>query len=142
MHSAIDAYSRMAYSELLADELGITAAEFWQRAAEFFTRQGIAIEAVLTDNGSCYRSRRWAAALDGIEHRRTRPRRPQTNGKVERFNRTLLDEWAYVRPYRSKAERVAALDDWLHLYNQSPTPHRHRRPTDQPSQRPGWSIQF
>jgi transposase InsO family protein len=121
VHSAIDAHTRLAYSEVLDNEQGATAAEFWQRAGQFFAEHGIDVEAVLTDNGSCYRSHRWAAALDAIEHRRTRPRRPQTNGKVERFNRTLLDEWAYVRPYFSEAERVAALDDWLHLYNH----HRH-----------------
>jgi transposase InsO family protein len=121
IHTAIDGHSRLAYSEVLADEQGATAARFWARANRFFTDHDITIEAVLTDNGSCYRSRAWAAALGEIEHRRTRPRRPQTNGKVERFNRTLLEEWAYVRPYDSEAERVAALDDWLHLYNH----HRH-----------------
>ena len=75
----------------------------------------------LTDNGSCYRSHLFADALGDVIHRRTQPYRPQTNGKVERFNRTLLEEWAYVRTYRSEAERVAALDDWLHTYNH----HRH-----------------
>ena len=99
IHTAIDAYSRLAYSEILANEQGTTAAAFWIRAHQFFTDHHITVEAILTDNGSCYRSRVWTAALDEIEHRRTRPRRPQTNGKVERFNRTLLDEWAYVRPY-------------------------------------------
>jgi transposase InsO family protein len=121
IHTAIDAHSRLAYSEILADERGATAAAFWSRAHAFMARHGISVDAVLTDNGSCYRSDRWGDALDGIEHRRTRPRRPQTNGKVERFNRTLLDEWAYVRPYASDAERAAALDDWLHTYNH----HRH-----------------
>ncbi len=121
IHTAVDAHSRLAYSEVLDNELGITAAEFWTRAHTFFNDHGIPIEAVLTDNGACYRSRVWATALDGIEHRRIRPRRPQTNGKVERFNRTLLAEWAYVRPYASETERTTALDDWLHLYNH----HRH-----------------
>ncbi len=121
IHTAIDAHSRLAYSEILANEQGATAAEFWDRARDFFADHGITVEAVLTDNGSCYRSTIWAQALQTVEHRRTRPRRPQTNGKVERFNRTLLEEWAYVRPYDSEAERVAALDDWLHLYNH----HRH-----------------
>ena len=81
------------------------------------------IRRVLTDNGSCYRSWAFAAALAGSKsrHKRTRPYRPQTNGKVERFNRTLQEEWAYVRPYSSETERSAALDDWLHLYNH----HRH-----------------
>jgi transposase-like protein len=121
IHSAVDAHSRLAYSEILEDERGTTAAGFWIRAAAFFVDFGIHITAVLTDNGACYRSRSFAAALGPIEHRRTRPRRPQTNGKVERFNRTLLDEWAYVRPYSSDDQRRRALDDWLHLYNH----HRH-----------------
>jgi transposase InsO family protein len=72
---------------------------------------------VLTDNGACYRSRLFRTALAGVEHRFTRPYTPRTNGKTERFNRTLLEEWAYVRPYRSEAERVGALDEWLHNYN-------------------------
>jgi transposase InsO family protein len=121
VHTAIDAYSRLAFTEVLADERGITAAAFWGRANAFFNNHGITVDAVLTDNGACYLSRAWSDALEDIKHRRTRPRRPQTNGKVERFNRTLLDEWAYIRPYQSEAERVAALDDWLHLYNH----HRH-----------------
>jgi transposase InsO family protein len=121
IHTAIDGHSRLAYSEVLDDEQGATAAAFWTRAEQFFTDHHITIEAVLTDNGSCYRSRVWTTALGHIEHRRTRPRRPQTNGKVERFNRTLLEEWAYVRPYPSEAARIAALDEWLHLYNH----HRH-----------------
>ena len=121
VHSAIDAYSRLAYSEVLANEQGATAAGFWTRAEGFFNNHGITTEAVITDNGPCYLSRAWAEAIGDVEHRRIRPRHPQTNGKVERFNRTLLDEWAYVRSYESEAERVAALDDWLHLYNH----HRH-----------------
>jgi transposase InsO family protein len=125
VHSAVDAYTRLAYSEVLNDERGVTAGDFWQRAQTFFATHGITVEAVLTDNGSSYK-RAFDAALDGIEHRHTRPRRPQTNGKVERFNRTLLDEWAYVRPYSSDAERIAALDDWLHLYNH----HRHHTAID------------
>ena len=117
IHSAIDAYSRLAYSEVLGDERGPTCAAFWTRAQAFFTDHTVAIEAVLTDNARNYLGNDFAAAVADLEHRRTRPRRPQTNGKVERFNRTLLDEWAYVRPYDSEAERIAALDDWLHLYN-------------------------
>jgi transposase-like protein len=121
IHSAVDDRSRLAYSEIHADETKETAAGFWRRAVAWFADHGIAIEEVLTDNGSCYRSRLFAASLGDVVHRRTQPYRPQTNGKVERFNRTLLEEWAYVRPYASEAERVAALDDWLHLYNH----HRH-----------------
>lgn len=117
IHSAVDAHSRLAYSEVRHDERAATAAAFWNRAQQFLSGFGIRVEAVLTDNGACYRSRLFAAALDHIEHRRIRPRRPQTNGKVERFNRTLLDEWAYVRPYASERARTKALANWLHLYN-------------------------
>jgi transposase InsO family protein len=115
----VDDYSRLAYSEILADERKQTAAAFWARANAYFTSCGITVARVLTDNGGCYRSRDFAAALakDKIVHKRTRPYRPQTNGKVERFNRTLLEEWAYARPYRSDSERVAAFADWLHSYN-------------------------
>ena len=84
---------------------------------QFFAEHAITVDAVLTDNAKNYLGKDFTAALDGIEHRRIRPRRPQTNGKVERFNRTLLDEWAYVRVYRSNASATRALDRWLHLYN-------------------------
>jgi transposase InsO family protein len=119
LHTAVDDHSRLAYSEIHADEKKETATGFWQRAHTFFTECGITIERVLTDNGSCYRSRDWrdALAAAGIAHKRTRPYRPQTNGKVERFNRTLLDEWAYARPYRSETERREAFPGWLHTYN-------------------------
>jgi len=107
-----------AYTEILCDERKETAVAFWQRANNYFTSCGITVQRVLTDNGSCYRSKLFAAALgEGVTHKRTRPYRPQTNGKVERFNRTLLDEWAYARLYRSEAERVAAFPVWLHTYN-------------------------
>ena len=117
VHSAIDHFSCLAYSEVLDDERADTAAQFWARAAAFFADHRITVDAVLTDNGSCYRSRRFAAALGSTQHRFTRPYTPRTNGKVERFNRTLLEEWALVRPYRSDTERTLALDDWLHTYN-------------------------
>ncbi|KUN13307.1 IS481 family transposase [Streptomyces canus] len=119
LHTAVDDHSRLAYSEILTDEKKETATGFWTRAQAFFTRAGITVERVLTDNGSCYRSRDWrdALAAAGITHKRTRPYRPQTNGKVERFNRTLLDEWAYARPYRSEQERRAEFPKWLHTYN-------------------------
>jgi transposase InsO family protein len=119
IHNAIDDHSRLAYSEILPDERKDTAVAFWTRAQKFFTSAGITIDAVLTDNGNPYRSHTWrdTMAAAGIKHTRTRPYRPQTNGKVERFNRTLLDEWAYARPYRTETERRAAFDTWLHMYN-------------------------
>jgi transposase len=117
IHSAVDDHSRLAYSEILGDERKETAAGFWLRAQAWFADHGIMVEEVLTDNGSCYRSRLFDQTLGAIKHRRTRPYRPQTNGKVERFNRTMLEEWAYVRPYLSEAERIEAFDLFLHLYN-------------------------
>jgi transposase InsO family protein len=92
VHSAVDAYSRLAYSEVLDDEQGITAAAFWLRAATFFAAHGITIERVLTDNGPCYRGRMFNDAFGDVTHTYTRPYRPATNGKVERLNRTLLAE--------------------------------------------------
>lgn len=121
VHTAIDAYSRLVFSEALDDERAETCAAFWHRAAGFFAAHDIQVEAVLTDNAWAYRYRQFNEALGGVEHRFIRPRTPRTNGKVERFHRTLAEEWAYVRPYGSEAERLAALDDWLHLYNH----HRH-----------------
>jgi transposase InsO family protein len=117
LHTALDDHSRLAYTELLDDELGTTAAAFWARAHLWFAGQGITVAGVLTDNGACYRSRAFAAALGTAKHKWTRPYRPQTNGKVERFNRTLLEEWAYAHPYRSDTERCHAFPDWLHNYN-------------------------
>ncbi|MFD3496513.1 integrase core domain-containing protein, partial [Streptomyces sp. NPDC058690] len=119
IHSAVDDHSRLAYSEVLPDERQHTAIAFWQRAQAFFTGHGITVERVLTDNGSCYKSKLFTRTLTaaGIAHKRIRPYRPQTNGKVERFNRTLLEEWAYLRPYTTNIERTAALADFLHTYN-------------------------
>ena len=117
LHNAVDDHSRLAYSKILDDERKDTAAGFWLRARDWFAGHGITVRRVLTDNGSCYRSRDFTAALGPITHKRTRPYRPQTNGKVERFNRTLLEEWAYQRPYRSETERLAAFPIWLHFYN-------------------------
>jgi transposase InsO family protein len=119
IHTAIDSYSRVAYSEVLPDEKAVTAIGFWQRAHRWFADHGILIEVLQTDNGSCYIATAFTAAVaaTGVRHRRLPPRRPAWNGKVERFNRTLLDEWAYVRVYRSDHARTRTLDRWLHLYN-------------------------
>jgi transposase InsO family protein len=121
VHSAVDDHSRLAYSEIHDDEKAATCAAFLRRAATFFAAEGIdRIERVLTDNAWPYRkSFAWRQALAdlGAAGRLTRIYRPQTNGKVERFNRTLLDEWAYQRPYTSNQERSEALADFLHTYN-------------------------
>ncbi|WP_139738659.1 IS481 family transposase [Actinomyces wuliandei] len=119
LHHAVDDYSRAVYSEILDDETKDTAAGFWRRANAFFVSLGTTIQEVMTDNGACYRSQAFNQALQatGAEHRHTRPYRPQTNGKVERFNRTLQQEWAYARDYASEADRAAAYHDRLHYYN-------------------------
>jgi transposase InsO family protein len=119
VHIAIDDCSRLAYAEVLPDEKATTAIAFLRRAAAFFERHGIKVERVLTDNGSPYRSTVHAIACRalGVRHLRTRPYRPQTNGKAERFIRTLLSGWAYGAIYRTSSERTAALDGWLWHYN-------------------------
>ena len=117
VHSAVDGYSRLVYSEVLGNEQAKTAVGFWLRACEFFESHGIVVERILTDNGPCYRSHDFTRALDGVTHTFTRPFRPATNGKVERFNRTLLTEWAYARPWSSDGQRTRGLARWLHLYN-------------------------
>ena len=118
LHHAVDDHTRLAYSEQLTDERRETAAAFWIRARAFFAAAGITVSAVMTDNGACYRSKKFAAALGtDVKHKRTRPYRPQTNGKVERFNRTLASEWAYAQPYASETARAATYSDWLHSYN-------------------------
>jgi transposase InsO family protein len=119
VHAAVDDHSRLAYVEVLSDEKALTATGFTQRAVAWFASHGVTVEAVMTDNGACYRSHLFGDTLaaTGIRHHRIPPRRPQLNGKVERFNRTLLDEWAYVRTYQSETERTTALADWIHIYN-------------------------
>ena len=119
--------SRVAYSEILDDERKETAAGFWERANAFFASIGVTVTAVMTDNGACYRSHAFADALGQIRHKWTRPYRPQTNGKVERFNRTLATEWAYASAYNSEQARTDAYTTWLHHYNHHRTPHRHQR---------------
>ena len=123
VHIAVDDHSRLAYAEVLADEKATTAVAFLDRAVRFFRRYGIRVERVLTDNGSAYRAAVHATACRQlrIKHSRTRPYRPQTNGKAERFIRTMLAGWAYGAIYRSSHERTAALDGWLWHYN-----HRRR----------------
>jgi transposase InsO family protein len=123
IHTAIDAYSRLAYSEFAGVENTDNCVAFLERAVAWFAVRGITIERILTDNGNGYRSVPWRKLCLqlGIAHSRTRPYRPATNGKAERFNRTLLDEWAYARTWRSEASRARALAPWLHRYNH----HRH-----------------
>jgi transposase InsO family protein len=119
VHIAIDDATRLAYAEMLADEKAETAVGFLRRAVVFFERHGMTVERVLTDNGSAYVSAAHAIACRqlGLRHLRTRPYRPQTNGKAERFIRTMLEGWAYGPIYGSSAERTAALDGWLWHYN-------------------------
>jgi transposase InsO family protein len=123
VHVAVDDATRLAYAEVLADETARTAIAFLGRAVAFYARHGITVERLLTDNGSAYRSTVHAIACRalGIRHLRTRAYRPQTNGKAERFIRTLLAGWAYGPLYGSSRERTAALDGWLWHYN-----HRRR----------------
>ena len=119
VHVCVDDATRLAYVEVLADEKATTAIAFLRRAVRFYRRHGISVEAVMTDNGSPYRSAIHAIACRtlGIRHLRTRPYRPQTNGKAERFIRTMLGGWAYGAIYGSSAERAAALEGWLWRYN-------------------------
>ena len=123
VHVAVDDATRLAYAEVLTDEQATTAVAFLRRALSFFARYGITVERVITDNGSAYRSTIHALACRalGVRHLRTRPRRPQTNGRIERFIRTLQAGWAYGAIYASSAQRTAALDGWLWHYN-----HRRR----------------
>jgi transposase InsO family protein len=123
VHIAVDDYSRLAYAEVLADEKATTAAAFLRRAIAFYRRYGIRVDAVLTDNGPAYISVVHALACRRLKlkHLRTRPYRPQTNGKAERFIRTMLAGWAYGAIYRTSRERTDALDGWLWHYN-----HRRR----------------
>lgn len=123
-HVAIDDCSRFAYVEILPDEKRYTATRFWLRAVREFRQRGIRVQRVLTDNGNADRSRTFRKACRwlGIASKRTRPYRPQTNGKAERVIQTLLRQWAYARAYANSAQRRAALDSWLRFYNEE-RPH-------------------
>ena len=140
VHVAIDGATRMAYSEVLADERKQTACAFLARAVAWFAAQGIVVQRILTDNGSAYRSHlhRATCAELGIRHSRTRAYRPRTNGKAERFIKTLTERWAYGAIYGSSAERTGALTSWLRFYN-------HHRPhaslnRQTPAARLGWLL--
>jgi transposase InsO family protein len=119
LHTVIDDHSRVAYLEIHTDEKATTAVGVLHRAVAWFANHGVTVERVLSDNGSCYRSHAWRDTCTqlGIRPKRTRPYRPQTNGKIERFHRTLADGWAYARFYSSETERRQALPRWLHTYN-------------------------
>jgi transposase InsO family protein len=119
VHTVIDAYSRVAYVEVWPDETAATCTGVFERAIAWFADHGVTVNAVLSDNAPGYRSRLWCQTCmeHGIDARHIRPYTPRTNGKVERFNRTLVDEWAYARSYRSNNERLNALARWLHTYN-------------------------
>ncbi len=123
LHVAVDDYSRYAYVEALSDETGLTSAAFLEHVLREFSRQGILVQRVLTDNGSGYRSKAFqtVAAAHRLRLKRTRPYRPQTNGKAEAFNKILQNEWAYARPYQSNRHRLSRLPRFLQYYN-------HRRP--------------
>jgi transposase InsO family protein len=119
VHTALDDFSRVAYAEVHDDETAATAAGVLLNAVAWFVERGVAVERVLSDNGSCYRSFLWrdTCAELGITPKRTRPYRPQTNGKIERFHRTLADGWAFKRLYATESARRKALPKWIHEYN-------------------------
>ncbi|WP_280380375.1 IS481 family transposase [Nocardia wallacei] len=119
VHTVIDDHSRLAYAEICTDEKAVTAIGVLQRALTWYAERGVTVEKVLSDNGSAYKSHAWrdACITLGVRHKRTRPYRPQTNGKIERFHRTLGEGWAYARLYESTEQRNTALPGWLHFYN-------------------------
>jgi transposase InsO family protein len=119
VHTVIDDHSRVAYAEIHDDETAATATLVLRHAVAWFAVRGVTVERVLSDNGSAYRSHLWrdTCAELGITPKKTRPYRPQTNGKIERFHRTLADGWAFKRFYNSESARRAALPAWIHEYN-------------------------
>ena len=145
MHTVIDDHSRVAYAEICADEKAATAIGVLHRAVAWFADRGVTVERVLSDNGSAYRSHAWrdACAELGITHKRTRPYRPQTNGKIERFHRTLADGWAYARLYDSDQPARRRPARLAPLLQSPPSPLRHRRPaTHHPTDQPPWTSQL
>lgn len=124
VHVCVDDHSRLAYVEVLADETAHTAIGFLRRALRWYRQRGITPERILSDNGSCYIANAFRDACKelGVRHLRTRPYRPETNGKAERFIQTLLREWAYQRPYRTSNQRRKQLQPWLGYYNRK-RPH-------------------
>jgi transposase InsO family protein len=131
VHTVIDDHSRVAYAEIHDDETAATATTVLRHAVAWFAARGVTVERVLSDNGSAYRAHAWrdTCAELGIKPSRTRPYRPQTNGKIERFHRTMADGWAYRRPFTSESARRKALPAWLHEYN-------HHRPHTATGRRP------
>ena len=119
MHTVIDDHSRVAYAEIHDDETALTAAGVLCRAVAWFAARGVLVERVLSDNGGCYRSDLWrdTCADLNIKVKKTRVHRPQTNGKIERFHRTMADGWAFKKLYNSESARRNALPAWLHHYN-------------------------
>ncbi len=133
MHVCVDDTTRLAYVEVLPNETGATSIGFLERAVAWFAERGVTVERVMTDNGGPYKSKLWAqwCADHDIRHLRTRPYRPRTNGKAERFIQTMLREWAYAATYQSSAHRHTALGPWLNYYNHQ-RPHSalgHKTPT-------------
>lgn len=124
LHVCIDDASRLAYTEILPDERKESAVAFLERALAWYATLGVTVERVMTDNGSAYRSHLFHQAIRdaGLKHKRTRPYRPQTNGKAERFIQTSWREWAYLQAFKTSAERAYAMRPWLHAYN-SHRPH-------------------
>ena len=139
VHTVIDDHSRVAYAEIHDDETAATAIGVLQRAVSWFAARGVIVERVLSDNGSAYKSHVWRDTCRelGITAKKTRPYRPQTNGKIERFHRTLADGWAFRRLYPSESARRKALPGWLHEYNHH-RPHTAigRQATDHPLDQP------
>ena len=145
MHTVLDDHSRVAYAEIHDDETAATAIGVLRRAVAWFAARGVTVERVLSDNGSAYRSHAWRdACLElGITPKRTRPYRPQTNGKIERFHRTMADGWAFGRMFLSELSPPPGPARLATRVQPSPAPHRDRTPTpDHPLDQPVWAVQL